>query len=510
MPDIFNVADTKKTPRSVFNLSHTFTFTCDVGQLIPVLALECIPSDRHRLGNLVKIRIQPMIAPALHELNAYVHYFFVPNRLVMNRDTMTDLSDTGTWEDFITGGRLGTDATTIPEWDIGAGGAAIGDLYDYLHGVVGIRPLSAHPKIWGQRGYNLIWNQYYRNQNVSAEIALDGEDLLYRMWEKDYFTSALPWTARGTEPALPVTITGDGGDVSFYNSVDSSGKQIRTVITTANVDVHSAPTGTGYARWYDPGLSASSFDVNDMRLAVQQQIFLERNARAGARYNEFLRAHFNGISNGDARLNRAEYIGGSKAPLVISEVLQTESSDATTPQGTMAGHGITVDSRNIGTYTATEFGWIFGILSIMPRTSYSQGIAKKWRRDTKYDYPFPEFAGLGEQEVLEHEIVASGTGSENETVFGFQGRYNELRYEPSRIAGEIRTQTDGGNLYYWSLGREFGSRPTLNESFCSTSGFRKDWLAVPGEPAFIVHIANLIQSVRPLPIAAVPGGMDHA
>ena len=231
---------------------------------------------------------------------------------------------------------------------------------------------------------------------------------------------------------------------------------------------------------------------------------MERNARAGVRYTEFLRAHF-GVSPRDERLQRPEYIGGSKAPCIISEVLQTSSTDATTPQGNLAGHGITVSDAYCGKYHAQEFGLIIGIMSIMPRSAYSQGIDKQWLRKTKYDFYFPEFANLSEQAILNAEICATGTLSHNQDIFGYQGRYDEMRTKNSQIVSGMRTTFD-----YWHLGRQFntGSPPVLNEAFIKCVP-RKDIFAVPSEPGLIVNFANIIKAFRPLPYMAVPGLIDH-
>lgn len=250
--------------------------------------------------------------------------------------------------------------------------------------------------------------------------------------------------------------------------------------------------------------SATPFDIADFRIAFQIQKWMERNARCGSRYVEFLKAHF-GVSPRDERLQRPEYIGGSKSPVIISEVLQT-SQTGTTPQGNLAGHGISVSDQYAGDYRAEEYGVIIGIMSIMPRTAYSQGVDRQWLKSTKYDYYFPEFANLSEQAVTNAEICARNADATHNTgIFGYQGRYDELRVKKSIICGEMRTTYD-----YWHLGRQFNpaSPPVLNQAFIECEP-RKDIYAVATEPGMIVQVGNIIKAIRPIPIMAEPGLIDH-
>lgn len=219
-----------------------------------------------------------------------------------------------------------------------------------------------------------------------------------------------------------------------------------------------------------------------------------------------MKAHF-GVSPTDARLDRPEYIGGSKTPVIISEVLQTSETD-TSPQGNLAGHGITVDRGYVGKYRVEEYGLVMGIMSIMPKPAYCQGINRQWLRETRYDFYSPEFANLSEQAITRAEIFASGVQAENQTIFGYQGRYDELRYKPSMFAGGMRDST----LNFWHLGRIFANAPTLNLTFIecngTTAGFKRPF-AVQNQPVCIVNFGNKIKAIRPLPIMAEPGFIDH-
>ena len=455
------------------------------------------------------IRFQPLVAPVLHEINQYVHYFFVPYRLLWDE-----------WEDFISGGFDGDDASVLPRWEPEGTPTpvlnnAIGSLWDYFGFPTGIDPNGAYPLDFPRRAYNFVFNEYYRDETLQDEVLLTNDTILNRNWEKDYFTSSLPSQQRGTAPALPISGTTaavfDPAAFGALGVVPASTEQIWTNSNTASNNALYGYNATAIANIRGAlnrnsiDLSvATTFDIADLRLAFQVQKWMERNSRAGVRYTEFLKAHF-GVSPRDERLNRPEYIGGSKSPVIISEVLQTSSTDATTPQGNLAGHGITISDAYCGKYHATEFGLIIGIMSVMPRTAYQQGINRQWLRRTKYDFYFPEFANLSEQAIEKAEICATTSSAHNIDIFGYQGRYDELRIKSSMVCGLMRTDFD-----YWHLGRQFdvGSPPALNESFIQCIP-RKDIFAVPSEPGLIVSFGNVVRAFRPIPLSAEPGLIDH-
>lgn len=497
--------------RSVFDLSYDVKTMFDMGQLIPVMCDEVVPGDHFDIGNEVVVRFQPMVAPVLHEINAYIHYFFVPYRLLW--------SD---WEKFITGGVDGAFAGVLPRWN--PTNTAVGSLWDFLGFPTGIVPAGILPVDFVRNAYNFIYNNYYRDETLINEVSLTNEAILIRAWEKDYFTSALPWQQRGTAPSLPISGTSHAifpGAISAsatmaWPAADGSGASTGFFYGATNKHPFNADTKTalelGVPSVSVPKASldnnvvdlssATTFNVSDLRLAFQIQRWMERNARAGARYTEFLQAHF-GVSPRDERLQRPEYIGGSKSPVIISEVLKTATTDATSPQGNMAGHGITVDKTYVAKYHAQEYGLIMGIMSVMPRTAYSQGIDRQWTRVTKYDFYSPEFANLSEQAILRGELYATAVQAENQTIFGYQGRYDEMRCKRNKFTSKMRTTFD-----YWHLGREFAAAPLLNQSFveCVPS---KRIFAVQTEPGLIVSIGNKVRASRLMPITAEPGLIDH-
>lgn len=467
-----------------------------MGFLYPIMCDEVVPGDIFKIGNELVIRFQPLVAPMLHEVNAYIHYFFVPYRLLWDE-----------WEEFITGGSDGQQEPAIPTWT--PTNNAIGSLWDHIGLPVGVSPTGAFPLDFPRRAYNFIYNEYYRDENLITEVALTNEDILLRAWEKDYFTSALPFQQRGVAPSFPISGTTSAiWDAGSFNQVAGSGTGFPTNSGQSTLNVGTGGFQPANAKsFFDSNTvdlsNATTFDVSDLRTAVQIQRWLERNARAGVRYTEFLNAHF-GVSPRDDRLDRPEFIGGTKSPCVISEVLQTGES-GTTPQGNLAGHGMTVDKRFVCKKRIPEYGLIMGIMSIMPRTAYSQGIDRQWLRSSKYDFFFPEFAHLSEQGVESAEIFATAVSSENTTLFGYQGRYNEMRHKRSLVAGQMRPT---GNLNYWTMAREFSGVQLLNQSFIECDA-RKDIFAVPSEDGLIVNIANVIKAIRPLPVIADPGYMDH-
>ena len=550
---VFSSVLGNKVGRSVFDLSHVKRFTCDMGQLIPVYFDECVPGDTRKIGMQCVTRFQPLVAPILDSVDLTVHYFFVPTRLLMNKEE--------DWNTFLTGGVDGKDeSVSLPLWTLGysdgGGNKTLNpfsndicfgkySLWDYFglpcpsndYGDYENIRVQNHVLGFAQRAYNLVWNEFYRDENLCSEVSPINGTILYRAWKKDYFTSALPWQQRGVAPALPLSGT---VPVTFHNGfvLDSiqagTGSNTVTNIVAGNPASNYQPMGFSalnntpvftvgnrismlkgnLVNSATADLSdAATFDVATLRQCVQIQRWLELNARGGVRYTEFLRSHF-GIAPKDEVLGRPQYIGGTKSSIVISEVLQTSRTvDSTqtekgSPLGRLAGHGLGATSDYICTYTAKEFGYIIGIASWMPKPSYQQGVNRIFSRKTKFDFYFPEFAHLSEQAVTNGEIFATGTSKDSE-IFGYQGAYNEMRYTPSVNCADMRD-----TFSYWHLGRIFDTAPKLNAGFLTTNsafdgGIRKDIFASKNEPGLIVQFANLVKAIRPLPVYGTPGFVDH-
>lgn len=558
---VFSSVLGNKVGRSVFDLSHVKRFTCDMGQLIPVYFDECVPGDTRKIGMQCVTRFQPLVAPILDSVDLTVHYFFVPTRLLMDKEE--------DWNTFLTGGKDGKDESVrLPLWVFGdfdgtgdnhtnpfSNNKSAGKytLWDYFGLPCPSNNYGDYANIrdknnvlgFAQRAYNLVWNEFYKDENVVGDCGLSNNTVLYRAWKKDYFTSALPWQQRGTAPALPLigTVPVDnlvGSGVSIGNNTSRLDFHLDNGAVLGGKFSHLATdeVGNEYLTLYgssgsnqNPRLNfisgkfdsdatpsvnlgnAGAFDVATIRQAFQIQRWLELNARGGVRYTEFLRSHF-GIAPKDEVLGRPQYIGGTKSSIVVSEVLQTSRTEDSTqtqkgsPLGRLAGHGLGATSDYICTFTSKEFGYIIGLASWMPKPSYQQGVNKIFTRKTKFDFYFPEFAHLSEQAVTNGEIYATGTDRDSE-IFGYQGAYNEMRYTPSFNCADMRD-----TFSYWHLGRIFDSAPNLNAGFLTTNsaysgGIRKDIFASPNEPGLLVQFANIVKAIRPLPVYGTPGFVDH-
>jgi hypothetical protein len=541
-----------KPRRSVFDLSHERKFDADMGLLYPVLVEDVIPGDFFNISNEVIVRFhQPLWAPLLHEVNVYVHTFFVAYRNLWHddkvwygKDSPSNTDYLGSWEKFLSGGRDGKEIYSLPKMsDFGADATykykQLGAVWDFLYGVTEFGPVTAYeeqPLMFPVLAYAYIWNEFYRDENLQDEqhYGYDSDKGVFRRnWEKDYFTSALPWQQKGEPLAMPVNFSGstvfDGYEAlqqlehdftqteDFFQYTDDQGSH--SIYYPRGTNASADPNGM-LKDWlsqnhFSPGIAAS-FGLDSMRLAFQFQKFLERNARAGTRYTEMLRAHF-GVAPLDERLDRPEYIGGSKSPVIFSEVIKTADSSSGKPQGYLTGHGLSADRTSVCKYHVKEHGIIMSLLSVMPRTAYSQGLERMWLRDTREDFYWPEFAHLSERPVFEEEILLTGTNtsgaggsSTNLEIFGYNGIYDEYRQRRSTVHGKLRKT---GTLRYWHLSREFSdniaSRPKLNSDFVSTKDIRKDPFPIPEDPCMMINYGNIITAVRPMPVIAEPGLIDH-
>lgn len=501
----FKNVRTARPSRSLFDLSYSKQLSCDMGQLIPIACDEVIPGDKLKIWNQLLIRMNPLVAPAMHEINAYVHWFEVPYRILWDG-----------WEEFITGGVDGDDSSTVPRWDPTGNNYDLHSLWDYFGFPVDIIPAGALPLDFPRRAYCEIWNQYYRDETLQTELDitdLTNDLVLLRNWSKDYFTSALLTELRGTPPALPITGMGaaEWDTSAITDGVPASGQfnYVESLVADPTIKLN----GSTQARdnFIDAlnnntvDLSgATTFTVSDLRLAFQIQKWMERNNRGGVRYKEFLQMHW-GVTVSDSRLQRPSYIGGMKVPIIISETLQTSETTVNSPQGNLGGHGVAIDNGFVGEVFIREYGLVMGILSIMPVPMYTQGVDRQWLRRTRYDFPFPEFANLSEQAIEQAELYATAVANENTAIFGYQGRYDELRTKRNMAVGLMRDDT---GLAHWNLARIFSSSPDLNEDFIKCVPDKRIF-AVTDEPGFIVTAQNIIRAVRPIPVVGEPGLIDH-
>lgn len=516
-PNAMNTVQLRRPKRNRFDLSHTKTFTCKFGKLYPIYFEDCIPGDSFNIGCDMLIRMQPMLAPVIHRMNAFVHYFFVPYRLVW-----PEAGANKGWQKFIT---LSADAGAIPT--VGFAGNAITAAEKEALDYFGINPdLPNTATVYRYNcmpfaGYQMIWNEYYRDQNTSPTLALatctDGSNdavkaqlvlLRLRCWEHDYFTSSLPSAQKGGSVDIPLGVvelspdwaTGGGGGLTHptWREIATGNKwqNLEQIVGDASQDI--AGTGVTGVVAYDPGdtLEVGSTTINDLRIAYAMQSLLERLMLGGSRYTESIWSMF-GVKSPDARLQRPEYITGVKQAIVVSEVLDTAGQ--TDPVGALKGHGVSFQSGHTGSYYCQEHGMIIGILSIMPKTAYQQGIPRFFSKSDAMDFYFPQFAHLGEQQVMMSELYAYGANHNN--AWGYQSRYMEYKTHPSSSAGDIR-----GNLDFWTLTRKFAVEPSLNVTFkeCDPADNDRIFAVQDGTDYFVVHLLNKIKAYRPMPVFGTP------
>lgn len=429
--------------RNKFNLSYTRLLTAKMGNLIPVGLTEVLPGDSFQHAASAFIRAAPLATPPMHPVRISLRHFFVPYRLLWDN-----------WENFITGGPDGFDDSAFPYMDYNVQESSI---WDYLgvppKNYVGTSGFSALPV----RAYNLIFNEWYRDEDLMGEGFVykgDGLDdqtaILLRnaAWEKDYFTTCRPWEQKGPTVTLPigtsapgtVTVTQarNGGvgqavaNLKPHESDFAGGTDIGVntgpwtndlqLLGTANVDLSGATAAT----------------VNQLRLALALQRYEEARARYGSRYTEYLR--YLGVRSSDARLQRPEYLGGGVTNLQFSEVLSTTANapgvNETTGVAAMAGHGIGLNKTNRYRRFFEEHGLVMSLMHVLPQTMYPQGLFRGWNRRTKEDFWQKELEHIGQQAVLNKEVYAPGANPEG--VFGYQDRYDEYRRAESSVHGEFR------------------------------------------------------------------------
>lgn len=516
--------------RAVLDLSHAYSVDALFGKLIPIVAEECVPGDVVKYACDCLARMNPSIVPFMHEVNVSYHCFFVPYRIVWPK-----VDETGDdWESYIVGATwdAATDefvenSAVLPVWDYTSTTYyAKRSLYDHFGFQPAVVPaVGSRPHSLWSRAYAMIWNEWYRDQDLTEKVDITAPiaSLFDSALEKDYFTSARPFQQKGIAPALPISGIGSAvfdDDVSIFvnnqapgafTPLSLGGANPHGVSNVAGTDLLFAPkpaTG-GFAGLDDNTIDfseATSINISDLRLSVQIQKYLERNARAGNRYTEWLQAHF-GVSPKDSRLQRPEYLGGGKLPVIISEVLQTSQSNLT-PQGTLAGHGIAVGRNQVVSgYRVDEFGVFMVMARVLPRTMYTQGVHRRAVRNSPYEFYHTEYAHLSEQAVTRGELFVNGTNDND--VFGFQARYQEYRTRNSIAVAEMRD-----TLKQWNLGRAFSGTVALSTQFVTVDDTqRTQWMtrafAVTSQAPFILTFGNRIVMSRPMPGLPEPGLMDH-
>lgn len=561
MMNIFNSVPASIPKRNVFRaLSHSVKLSAEMGYLVPVLCQDVIPNDRFALSAAALVRFAPLVAPMMAECDVYFHAYYVPDRIIWpgfetfitgskNGKKVPEeeipvppvirINDSVTANDMLTSGSSFDNDGLLPlanrslidylgfqTWKVGTSfDTSKGFRYD-----IDLLPLRAYYK---------IWSDYYRDENLVDDVLPDYVDdsgpfvltrdqntydyvknfmsLRRRCWKKDYFTSALPWAQKGDDVLIP----GSGGSSSFsrVGNIDQDFSRPGGAVT-GNVQVgHSVSYnddslflngslgsssdrgvfGLNLDNFSIEGGTASEGTIRELRRAFAAQRFLERRAIGGTRYSEMIPAFF-GIKTSDARLQRAEWLGGYKQSVVVSQVLQTSESTDSSPLGQPGGNAVSAGAKFIFDKTFEEYGWIMVIMSVMPKADYVQGIPKKFLRRDVYDYYWPQFAHIGEQPIQNQELYFNPSGSvsdreKNEATFGYTPRYAEYRFNNNRICGDFKD-----SLLFWHLGRDFNSAPSLNEDFVLCKPSDRIW-AVEDSPSqhLWIDVGFKIKALRPLP-----------
>jgi hypothetical protein len=498
--------------RSQFNRSCGLKTTFDSGYLVPVFVDEVLPGDTFNLRMTAFSRLATPMRPFMDNLYLDSQFFFVPLRLIWDnfQKMMGEQVDPGDSTDYL-----------VPTMQAPAGGYASQSLSDYFGIPTGIESLE-HSSLF-HRAYNLIYNEWYRDENLQNSVVVDRGDgpddpddyvLLRRGKRHDYFTSCLPWPQKGPSVDLPLgskaplfyeeDVPGNYLRIDRINSDGSTSQGVLYASTTPQA-VSWSPSG-GSTNIFANLTDATAATINQLREAFQVQRLYEKDARGGTRYTEIIRSHF-GVVSPDARLQRPEYLGGGSTPVNINPVAQTSSTDATTPQGNLAAIGTASAHGHGFVKSFTEHGVIIGLVSVRADMTYQQGLNKMFSRSTRFDFFWPTLAHLGEQAVLNREIYAQGTAADDE-VFGYQERYAEYRFKPSLITGKMRSQ-DPQSLDIWHLAQDFTSLPTLGPDFIVEQPPVERVVAVQDEPEFLFDSYFSLKCARPMPVYSTPGLIDH-
>lgn len=527
--------------RSKFKKRFRVLTTFNAGRIIPIKVMEVLPGQTSNINIASVIRMTTPIKPVMDNCWCDLMAFFVPNRIIYDGwEEVQGANKSGPWKPSV--------EKTVPQVTAPEGGWNPGTIADYM----GIPTKTANLSVscLPGRAYAQIINDWFRDENLQNFCYINkgdsntaGSNGNNRVTDvvgmgqpvkcckpHDFFTSALPEPQKGTDVLLPlgqnapvVLSKGPQDTLTQYPTqlIKLKSGESPTVTNPTNLvspsNSHFYLSGVGDVV-LDPNgslmtdlSSATAATVNQLRLAFQLQKMFEKDARGGTRYTEILLNHF-GVQSPDARLQRSEYLGGKKIPITMAQVVQTSSTDSTSPQGNTAAFSYTFDKTHICTKSFTEHGLIIVLAMVRTTHTYQQGLAKMWSRKTRTNFYMPIFANIGEQPILNKEIYAQGT-AEDDNVFGYQEAWAEYRYEPNQVTGQFRSNTaTSGGLDIWHYADDYSALPTLSNDWIEETEKNIDrTLAVQSSTAdqFIADFGFDNDEVLPMPIHSIPGFIDH-
>lgn len=533
--------------RSKFPRHSSVKFSFNVGDVVPFYVDEVLPGDTFNVKTSKVVRMQSLLTPIMDNIYLDYYFFFVPNRIVWDH-----------WRELNGENRESAWAQTteyeVPQVTAPAGGWNVGTIADYMGIPTGVANISVNAMPF--RAYAMICDEWFRDENLvdplyipkgdavtagvntrinPSDYAAGGQPFVAAKFH-DYFTSALPSPQKGPDVGIGLTgdlqVYGDGNPLHFFNGskTPASGDYIfhfnsqgAAAGATVTADQNDRANSAGYVLTkemvdlnptFTSGLTATlsnatSVTINALRMAFQMQKLYEKDARGGTRYIEILKSHF-GVTSPDSRMQRPEYLGGSRVPININQVVQTSETGSGTPQGNTAAYSVTTDSHKDFTKSFVEHGFVIGVCVARYTHSYQQGIERFWSRKSRFDYYWPVFANIGEQAILNKEIYAQGTAVDDE-VFGYQEAWADYRYKPSRVSGEMRSAA-AQSLDVWHLADEYTALPSLSAGWIQENKATVDRvLAVSEQNANQLFCDIYIENytTRPMPVYSIPGLVDH-
>lgn len=525
--------------RAKFDRPFNLLTTMNEGDLVPIYVDEVLPADTFKINMNALVRMATPLYPVMDNANIDFYFFFVPARLLWNHfQNLMGQNDSTFWAETV--------EYTTPQTKAPANGWNVGTIADYMGIPTGVKGLSVNSLPF--RAYAKIWNEWFRDENLQQPVTQSKDDTttngsntgtaltdaeagglpLKVCKYKDYFTSCLPSPQKSSEPVTipmlgnaPVELYGPGNAgkaVKYGTGTMYENGEVFSYLNDNKTSILGTSSGNGSTKFtYENGSTGQNAyayatmenvtgaTINELRQAIAVQHIFERDARTGTRYKEILKGAW-GVTSPDARLDRSEYIGGYRLPININQVIQTSSTDSTSPQGNTAAYSMTTMSRNMCTYSATEHGFVLGLAAIRVDHSYQQGLSRMWTRSTRFSYYDPMLANLGEQAVLNQEIYAQGTNKDTE-VFGYQEAWADYRYRTNMVTSEMRS-TYAQTLDAWHYADKYDALPTLSNTWIKEGTENIDrTLAVQSSNShqFICNFYFDQSWTRPMPVYSVPG-----